>query len=289
MVDFVALDVETANPDLASVCQIGFAEYRDGRLVRSWGFLIDPEDYFDEMNVSIHGIDDSAVRGHPLWRDVYDKIVESVQQRVIVSHTAFDRTSLHRVCQKYGLKPIEGSWLDSSRVVRRAWSQYARSGYGLSSVAKDLNIPFRHHDAREDARVAGEILVRAVEYSGKPLADWLVNINRPIGADGSTNEKRDGNPDGPLFGEVIVFTGALSMTRQEAATLAATAGCEVATTVKKNTTLLVVGDQDIRRLAGHEKSAKHRKAEELIAEGRLIRILGETDFRELISISGNCS
>jgi hypothetical protein len=46
---------------------------------------------------------------------------------------------------------------------------------------------------------------------------------------------------------------------------------------------LVVGDQVINQLAGHEKSSKHRKAEELIAKGQPIRILGESDFRELLA------
>jgi DNA polymerase-3 subunit epsilon len=44
---------------------------------------------------------------------------------------------------------------------------------------------------------------------------------------------------------------------------------------------LVVGDQDVTRLAGHSKSSKHRKAEELIAKGVPIRILRESDFQEL--------
>jgi DNA polymerase-3 subunit epsilon len=43
----------------------------------------------------------------------------------------------------------------------------------------------------------------------------------------------------------------------------------------------VVGDQDVTRLAGHSKSSKHRKAEELIAKGVPIRILRESDFEEL--------
>jgi DNA polymerase-3 subunit epsilon len=46
--------------------------------------------------------------------------------------------------------------------------------------------------------------------------------------------------------------------------------------------VLVVGDQDVRKLAGHEKSAKHRKAEELIGAGHPIRIIRETDFKQLI-------
>ena len=46
----------------------------------------------------------------------------------------------------------------------------------------------------------------------------------------------------------------------------------------------VVGDQDIRHLAGHEKSNKHRKAEELIAKGQPIRILAERDFAAIVGM-----
>jgi hypothetical protein len=74
------------------------------------------------------------------------------------------------------------------------------------------------------------------------------------------------------------------MVRVEAADAASAAGCEVASGVTKHTTLLVVGDQDIRKLAGHEKSSKRRKAEELIMNGQRIRIIGETDFRHLCGL-----
>lgn len=55
--------------------------------------------------------------------------------------------------------------------------------------------------------------------------------------------------------------------------------------VTKNTTILVVGDQDVRKLAGQEKSSKHRKAEDLIKKGQAIRIIRETDFKELVDSS----
>jgi DNA polymerase-3 subunit epsilon len=51
--------------------------------------------------------------------------------------------------------------------------------------------------------------------------------------------------------------------------------------VTRHTTLLVVGDQDIRVAAGHDKSLKHRKAETLILAGQQIRIIGEADFKRL--------
>lgn len=49
--------------------------------------------------------------------------------------------------------------------------------------------------------------------------------------------------------------------------------------------MLVVGDQDVTKLAGHEKSSKHRKAEELISKGAPIRIIRESDFKELVRLA----
>ena len=62
---FIALDIETANPDLASICQIGLVEFRNGEMVNAWEWLVDPEDDFDGMNISIHGIDERDVKGQP--------------------------------------------------------------------------------------------------------------------------------------------------------------------------------------------------------------------------------
>jgi hypothetical protein len=42
--------------------------------------------------------------------------------------------------------------------------------------------------------------------------------------------------------------------------------------------MLVVGEQDPSKLKGHDKSTKHRKAEEAISTGQDIRILGEEGF-----------
>jgi DNA polymerase III subunit epsilon len=89
----------------------------------------------------------------------------------------------------------------------------------------------------------------------------------------------------PLCDHVLVFTGKLGMSRAEAASLASKLGAQVASSVGKDTTHLVVGDQDLRRLAGHVKSSKHRKAEALIAAGHDIQIVQETDFLEWVRCS----
>ena len=74
------------------------------------------------------------------------------------------------------------------------------------------------------------------------------------------------------------------MPRREASDVASAAGCEVDSGVTKHTTMLVVGDQDIRMLADHEKSTTHRKAESLIGKGQRIRILRESDWQRLLPL-----
>ncbi|HRW55793.1 MAG TPA: transposase, partial [Phycisphaerae bacterium] len=142
---------------------------------------------------------------------------------------------------------------------------------------------FRHHDALEDAKACGHILISAGKKCGLELDGWMKRVRQPIDPTESEPIRREGNPEGPLYGEILVFTGALELPRRAAADIAAQLGCRVDSGVTKNTTLLVVGDQDVTKLAGHKKSAKHRKAEQIIEKGGAIRILRETDFKELAS------
>lgn len=282
---FVVIDVETANADLSSICQVGIASFDDGRLVDVWGSLIDPQDEFDPINISIHGIDEDQVKDAPNWAGVLPNIRSRLENHIVISHTPFDRLALERACDRYGVAECVCKWLDSARVVRRAWPQFSKSGYGLSNVAAHFGISYRAHDAVEDARCAGELVLRAIANTGLDVEQWLTRVEQPIDLTAAQGYRRDGNPDGELFGEILVFTGTLSIPRREAADAAAAEGCRVDEGVTKHTTLLVVGDEDLRRLNGHEKSSKHRKAEQLIAKGQPIRILGESDFRRIVLLT----
>jgi len=284
--EFVAIDVETANADMASICQIGLAKFKDGKLVDEWSSLVNPEDYFDFINIDIHGITENDVVGAPKFPDVIHDLSKYISSGVCVSHTHFDRVSIGRAINKYSLNPIDTLWLDSARVARRAWEECAWSGYGLSNVCNIIGYQFKHHDALEDAKASGQVLISAIEKTGLDLDSWLKRVSKLIDPSSSSSGaaiKRDGNSDGELYGEVMVFTGALEIPRREAANLAASIGCTVASGVTKKTTLLVVGDQDVTKLSGKSKSSKHLKAEQLIEKGQEIRIIKESDFKELVS------
>ena len=281
--NFAAIDFETANSKRTSICQVGLAIFQNGKLKEQWTSLVNPKDYFEPMNISIHGIEESDVKKAPLFPKIYEGIKARTKNLVVVSHTTFYLVALEQAVKLHKLKEFECDWLDTASVARRAWKEFSQTGYGLGNLASEFGFKFNHHDAGEDARVCGEILVKAIKDTGINLEDWLERVQKPI-SPSSSYVSLEGNIQGPLLGEVVVFTGALSMSRREAAEMAAQVGCDVKSKVTKKTTLLILGDQDISKFKGHNKSSKHRKAEELVSKGHQIRIIGETDFIALTKL-----
>lgn len=282
---FISLDVETANSDLASICQIGLVSFEDGRITDSLSLLIDPEDHFDQANVSIHGISAATVKTAVNFKVASAELFEKLSGNIVATHTPFDRTAISRAAFKYSITTPHCRWIDTARVARRAWQDVSKSGFGISNLAQKFGIEFKHHDACEDARVAGQILIEAMKSTEVDLEGWFTLLSAPYSSSYSAKILKDGNPEGPMHGDVIVFTGALKISRRDAAEMAANIGCKVTDSVTKQTTLLVVGDQDVRNLNGYEKSSKHRKAEAMNAAGAKIRILTESDFKTLVENS----
>ncbi|RDH41627.1 exonuclease domain-containing protein [Zooshikella ganghwensis] len=282
--DFVTIDVETANADMSSICQIGIAGFKDGVLSDQFSTYVDPEDYFSSINTSIHGITKNMVFGSPSIPSLTEEISQWFSNRIVISHTHFDRLAITKAFSKYELAPPQCTWLDSCRIARQVWPELkGNGGHGMKNLAKYLNIEFKHHDALEDAKATGHVVLQALEKSQLNLQNLLSSTSSKKSYK-YDSVKREANPDGSLFGEVIVFTGALQIPRREAVDLAANAGCQVATSVTKKTTILVVGDQDISKLSNTTKSAKHEKAEVLIEKGAQIQILRETDFKSLVEL-----
>ena len=171
--DFVAIDVETANSDLASICQIGIAKFANGALVDEWSSLINPEDDFHWKNVEIHGITEDQVTGRPTFPDVMNDLGRYLNDSIGVSHMPFDRVALDRVSKKYSMPNFNTTWLDSAQVARQAWAGIKDRGYGLAEVCKIIGYEFRHHDALEDAKAAGFVLLAAIEKTNLDVTDWL--------------------------------------------------------------------------------------------------------------------
>jgi DNA polymerase-3 subunit epsilon len=274
---FTAIDVETANADKASICQIGVAQFRGNTVTHEWKTYINPEDDFSSRNVKIHGIGSETVAGSPTFRDVADRIKEYLNGRTIVSHTNFDRDAITLAASKWQLEPPKCTWLDSREVARRIW---IADSYALPALCYRLGYTFKHHDALEDAKAAGQIILAAMAETGVDhLDEWLDCVSQspliewhPVIAEEYPEAvTRDANPSGRFYGQVLVFSGGLKIPKGLAADRAAAEGWKVAKAVTKKTTALIVGDNPGR--------TKREKAEELIEKGQRILIY-EANGRE---------
>ncbi|MEI7662598.1 MAG: exonuclease domain-containing protein [Bacteroidota bacterium] len=170
---FFSLDVETANHDASTICQIGIGMFENGVLIDTWESLIDPMSYFHWGNVRVHGISEEMVQDAPTFAAVYPVLRQILSGNVVVHHSAFDFQAFNRAYARFELQPITIHWLDSARIVRHTWPQFSKSGYNLANVANHLGIEFRHHDALEDSVTAGKIVVEACKLTDRGVHEWI--------------------------------------------------------------------------------------------------------------------
>ena len=285
---FFVIDVETANLDNSSICQIGLAEFQGAELISTWESLVNPDQYFDPYLSKIHGITADQVIGKPLFKDLSNDIARRVEGRRLFHHMPFDKNAINRACDRCGLDIWRVKWMDSARLVRRAWIEFSRTGYALGKITKHLGVEYLAHNALQDAIATGKVINAAILHSSISLTEWDIRILQSTNPFYSINRKAisyksEGNPEGLLYGESVVFTGTLSQPRSVYAHFASESGCQVQDGVTKETTILVVGWQDADRLAGYKKSSKHRRSEKLAEAGQGIRILSEEDFLAITS------
>ena len=178
MSSFVALDVETANSDYASICSIGAARFERGAIVDEFYTLVDPQDYFAAVNVGIHGIDRDKVARAPRFAEALLRLNEFVADSVVVHHTQFDRSAISQAAARANLPPPSWRWLDSALVTRRTWPHRSRDGYGLAEVCRMIGYRFAHHDALADAKAAGHVILAAMRKTGARTIEPIIELER---------------------------------------------------------------------------------------------------------------
>lgn len=158
---FMALDVETANNDRGSICQIGVACVRPDHSIETWMTYVDPQ--IDRWVFTyLHGISGRTVQGAPTFAEVLPVLREALGGYTIYQHSGFDRSAVSAACHHANLAVPDWEWRDSIQVARRAWPELrGNGGHGLASLKGHLGLVFNHHDAGEDARAAAEVVLRA--------------------------------------------------------------------------------------------------------------------------------
>lgn len=306
MLDFTAIDFETANSFQGSPCAVGVVKIRGGRPVAQHHVLIRPPEvagHFTAFNTSIHGITADDVRGAPAWRDVLAWLVDFIGGDVVVAHNAsFDIGVIRYACMADGIEWPELRFLCTLVVSHRALSL---ASYALPFVAESCGFPVdNHHNALADAetvvRIVSDLARQAEVVTLEDLAAahhirigtmtagqyrGSVAINRS-GQDRLVvaQANPDADPEGYLYGRVVVFTGVLlSMTRQTAWDEVVHNGGFPAKNPTKKTSVVVAGDFNPATLRpGATFSGKARRAFELQDGGQDIEWMTEYDFLRVL-------
>jgi DNA polymerase III subunit epsilon len=309
-IDFVAIDFETANSFRGSPCALGLVKVINGEITDSISFLMKPPlgfDEFDELNMSIHGITPKDVANEPRFADLWPSIQEFIGQLPLIAHYAsFDIGVLRDSLSASKLEWPSAKYYCTVVLGRKVYSGLL--SYSLPFVAEAAGVELIDHhnaiaDATADALIMIDIFSRK-EVSTFELLENLLEVRpgflvpnswKGCGSTSFSNSYKkalenlevnsSADPDHPLFGQTIVFTGELqSMKRVQAWEAVAALGAIPEGNVTSRSTILVQGTKDFAKFRpGESLSSKARKAQKLIQSGQLIEVMPEVDFIKLIT------
>ncbi|CAH2213040.1 exonuclease domain-containing protein [Tepidibacter aestuarii] len=309
--DFVSIDFETANEKRNSACSLGIAVVKDNKIVEVKYWLIKPyEMRFAPMNIWIHGIVEEDVENERNMNELWHDIKPYLENNFVIAHNAsFDMSVLRNTLDNYGIS-YPGFNYSCTMVMSKNYYTDLEN-YKLNTIARHLDIKFKHHHAGEDAAAAANILINICEELNVDTVDELsskLNLrigrmyeggyssagslissrrkritNRSTGEITINQKREDINKEHPFFNKTIVFTGPLdSLSRAEAMKNVINVGGIVGSSVTRKTNYLVAGVCNIEKLSFDKKSNKLRKAELFIEKGQDIHIISESKFFDMI-------
>lgn len=161
MMNFAAIDFETANNKRNSACSVAVVEVRDGKICESYYALIRPPQMeFNYFNIQIHGIRPEDVRDKPDFAGIWPELRQRLENKIVVAHNAqFDMSVLKYSLNEYHLAPPKFHHCCTVSIARKVWPELAN--HKLDTVGRQLHIDFNHHNALDDAKTCAAIPVIA--------------------------------------------------------------------------------------------------------------------------------
>ena len=160
MLNFAAIDFETANNERSSVCSVGIVIVRDGKIVDKFYSLIKPEpEYYNYWCSQVHGLSLDDTMEAPVFPDVWAQIEPMIEGLPLVAHNkAFDESCLKAVFRVYQMDYPDYEFHCTRIASRKVWPEgphnldiiAARCGYDLEN----------HHHALADAEACAAIALQ---------------------------------------------------------------------------------------------------------------------------------
>ena len=181
--DFIALDVETPNSKNDGICSIGTLLMTDDRITDEWYTLVDPEDIFEDFNMSIHHIRPQDVAGAPKFEEVWARIADEISNRIVIAHNAeFDLTVLSKALENRGIERPDMRYICTVTLGRKIHygGSNVKGDLVLSNLARTLGVELeKHHNALFDTRACAGIFLRLHEMYEFSSSDYVRRFRYP--------------------------------------------------------------------------------------------------------------
>ena len=159
MLDFAAIDFETANEFPSSVCSVGVVVVRGGEVVDKFYSLIHPEpEYYQWFCQRVHGLTPEDTEDAPVFPYVWTQIEPLIEGLPLVAHNArFDEGCLKAVFRVYRMDYPDYVFYDTLAASRRRFG-CRLPNHQLQTVAAACGYDlFNHHHALADAEACAAI------------------------------------------------------------------------------------------------------------------------------------
>lgn len=162
------LDVETPNWRNDRVCQFALIQTDEkGIILDKLTHLVNPEERFDDVNMSIHGITPMDVKNAPTFPELWtDALAEKVLGTKIVAHNApFDLSTILKTLRCYEIDAPSFDYACTQKMMQAAHPHL--SSYKLPAACGFYNIEVEnHHDAFSDASACCELFWHIIGETG---------------------------------------------------------------------------------------------------------------------------
>ena len=173
--NFVSIDFETAKKSRESACSVGLVKYRDGKAVDSFYSLIRPPSLYIRPDFTeIHGLTVDDVRDAPTFADIWESGVKPFVGNLPLAahHAVFDMGVLWAVLEWYELEIPKLPYFCTCSLARHTWP--GLESYSLSNLADHFGIVYDAHNALEDAKTCGKlVLMSAEKFNGANIEGLL--------------------------------------------------------------------------------------------------------------------
>ncbi|MBR2977664.1 MAG: exonuclease [Oscillospiraceae bacterium] len=284
--DYVVLDLETTGLDthFDRIIELGAIRYRGDAEVTRFQSFVNPGGEIPEFITELTGITNDMLKDAPPIEKILPVFLDFVGDDLIIGHNVhFDVNFLYDNALEILKRPVSNDFVDTLRMSRRVYRDLPN--HKLATVCEHLHVPQPEaHRAIADCirtQACYVSMKEAVSSGSVSLAPSWDNYNGMAKTIQAETDSFD--PEHPLFGKYVAFTGALQcMTRKEAMQHVANVGGICCDGVKKETNFLVLGNNDYCASIKDGKSAKQKKAEKMQLGGFDIRTISENVFYEML-------